>query len=304
MVRIKILNFYYTSLRKRGLSIKMNHNTALTNISFFDYWSPLVILLTAAAAVLYLLAVGPYRNRFGDAPPVGSGKKFLFLCGLFALYFAVGGPLNFYGHHYLFSAHIMQQSLLFFVVPPLLLLGTPDWLIRPLFEKDFVRKTVRVTSHPGFAIFTFNFALTVYHVPAVFDTMMDNPVYGFLYHVFLTMAAFQMWWLITCPIPELERLSGLKKLGYIVVNGLLLYPVCALIIFAKQPIYDHYLNAPQILWFLKNTQQDQQLGGVIMKLMQEGALIMALGYAFRRWYREENRKEEVAESYSVPSASP
>lgn len=279
----------------------MDHNAALTDISFIDYWSPIVILLTVAMAIMYILSVGPYRNRFGDVPEVTWGKKMLFLCGLLILYIAVGSPLQFYGHHYLFSAHMMQQSLLFFFVPPLLLLGTPDWLIRPLFKGDFIRKVVRFTSNPILSVFTFNIVLSVYHFPAIFDAMMSNPMYGFLYHAFLTIAAFQMWWLITCPIPEFDRLSDLKTLAYIVVNGILLYPACAMIIFAGQPIYEHYLNAPQIVWFL-DTEQDQQLGGVIMKLMQEGALLFALGFTFRRWYRNENKKE-YAEDHSIPNVN-
>jgi hypothetical protein len=36
---------------------------------------------------------------------------------------------------------------------------------------------------------------------------------------------------------ERHRLTELRKMGYIVANGILLYPACALIIFADKPLY-------------------------------------------------------------------
>jgi putative membrane protein len=101
-----------------------------------------------------------------------------------------------------------------------------------------------------------------------------------------------MWWVIVCPLPEMDRLSELLKVTYIVINGLLLYPACALIIFADDLMYKTYAHAPQITELL-SPMDDQQLGGVIMKIMQEGVFVVLLALIFKRWYRRENAKEAV-----------
>ena len=75
-----------------------------------------------------------------------------------------------------------------------------------------------------------------------------------------------MWFPVFCPLPELNRLNDLKKMAYIFGNGVLLTPACALIIFADSIIYDMYANVTVPFAHL-SPLDDQQLGGVIMKII-------------------------------------
>jgi putative membrane protein len=53
---------------------------------------------------------------------------------------------------------------------------------------------------------------------------------------------------------------------------------------------------------------DQQLGGVIMKIVQEIVYGIALAYTFFRWYRTERKQEEeedlLHENYARSQANP
>jgi len=270
------------------------HTNHLTNQDpgFFTLWNPEYMLLTILLAYLYLRAVGTGRERFANSSPVSSLQKISFLTGLALFYTAVGSPINYYGHHVLFSAHMFQQSILFMTVPPLLLLGTPAWLLRPLLNKAAIAKAVSIASHPILAVTTFNVLFSFYHLPFIFDAIMEYQALHFVYHVILFVTAVQMWWLITCPVPEWNRLTHLKKMGYIFANGVLLTPACALIIFADNSLYTTFANAPQVIYWLPSLD-DQQLGGVLMKLIQEFAYGTGLWYVFTQWYRKENPADKI-----------
>ena len=76
--------------------------------------------------VLYVLSVGPYRNRFagstvGTAHPPDCLPERAWVVMLIAL----ATPLDTIGDAYLFTAHMLQHLLLTLVAAPLLLAGTP-----------------------------------------------------------------------------------------------------------------------------------------------------------------------------------
>ncbi|MGH7836300.1 MAG: cytochrome c oxidase assembly protein, partial [Candidatus Binataceae bacterium] len=52
--------------------------------------------------------------------------------GVFAILAALSGPLDQLSKERSFFVYIFQQMVLVFVAPPLLLAGTPDWMLRPL----------------------------------------------------------------------------------------------------------------------------------------------------------------------------
>lgn len=254
--------------------------------NFFQLWNPEIILLTILIAAAYLLAVGPLRSRFQDATPATAKQKACFLLGLVFFYVAQGSPINYYGHHYLFSAHMVQQSLLYLAMPPLLLIGTPEWLLQLLFKNHIAKKLLTFFTNPLIGVLSFNLLFSFYHYPFVFDLMAEHHQWMTLYHIVLIFAAFQMWWPIVSPLTEQKQLSDLRKIAYIFANGVLITPACALIIFSDTVLYATYANAPEI--FPGHTVfHDQRLGGVMMKLIQEGVYGSVLAYTFYKWYNKE-----------------
>ena len=104
----------------------------------------------------YLLGVGPLRRHFGWAQRVGAGQVTLFLIGVLVIVIALLSPLHDLGDSYLFSAHMVQHLLLTLVAPPLLLMGTPPWLIRPLLTGPRVLRAARFLTLPVVAFVLFN----------------------------------------------------------------------------------------------------------------------------------------------------
>ena len=282
-----------------------------------ELWSPVQLAFTVAVAVLYLAYTGPLRYRFADSAPVGWGKKTTFLCGLAVYYLANGGPLDLLGH-LMFSAHMISMAFAYMVAPPLLLLGVPVWMIRPLWYNRITGPALRWLTRPIVTLLSFNTLFSFYHMPAIHDAIMLNYTIHTIYFLVLLLAALMMWWPIISPLPEENRLTELRKMALLFADGVLLTPACALIIFADVPLYAVY-NDP-VTWakalgycvpagsqlILENFQgpqffallsplEDQQLGGVIMKLIQELTYGAALAYIFFRWYSRERAKENEME---------
>ena len=55
-----------------------------------------------------------------------------FGAALLVLGLSLNGPLHNLSDGYLFSAHMVQHLLLTLIMPPLLLVGTPGWLLHPV----------------------------------------------------------------------------------------------------------------------------------------------------------------------------
>ncbi|MDO3680905.1 cytochrome c oxidase assembly protein [Paenibacillus ehimensis] len=275
----------------------MDFQLMMDTYGFRVVWGLEMLLTVALAAVFYM------RYKGGT---VSGRQTASFFVGLFLLYFALGGPLNL-GGHFWFSIHMLQQSVMYLIVPPLLLRGMPEGFFRALSDNPWSRRVIRVFGNPIFAMFLFNGAFSFYHIPVIFDAAMSNYALHNALHLLLFFSAFALWWSVFSPAGAIYAMSELKKMGYIFLNGILLTPACALIIFAKAPMYETYTAGGQLLclpfyaipvepvafsspWL--TPLSDQQLGGVIMKIMQEISYGCLLGLVFFQWYRREKDKAE------------
>lgn len=301
---------------------------SLDIFGFRAMWSPYFIIFTLSIAIIYLLIVrGPLLERFKGSAPANLKQISLFLSGIIILYIIKGSPVDLLGH-LMFSFHMTQMAVFYLVVPPLLLLGMPDWLTRSILDIKVVRLFFCFFTKPLIALILFNGLFSFYHMPVIFDAVKTDPILHSLFTSVLFIAAICMWWPLVCTLPEWDKLSDLQKLGYIFADGVLLTPACALIIFADTPLYTTYtdatawaaalelcvpanmlanlnLSGPK-MFSLLSPLDDQQLGGVIMKILQEIVYGCILAYVFFNWVKKERAKDELEakQFYSQPQPNP
>lgn len=282
----------------------------LQYFSFEDLWSPVVLFVCAALTILYFYIIGPWRERhYPLEAKVSAKSKMWFVLGITLYYLCQGGPLELLGH-LTFTFHMTNMSITYLIVPPLILLGIPAFVWRHVFSASFWRP-LRWMMHPLLTLVLFNMLFSIYHVPVVHDYVMVHFTIHRIYYLGMLIAAFMMWWQIVCPVKEWARLTDVKKMGYVFANGVLLTPACALIIFSGSPLFAMY-NDPEI-WanamgycvsgdtslLLAQFQgpeffnfmpalEDQQLGGIVMKFVQEFMYGIILAYVFYHWYRREH----------------
>ena len=252
-------------------------------------WEPTILLGLAFQAGAYLACVGPLRHYFPKSKPVPSWQVQTFLFGVLVLFIALVSPLSILSDGYLLSAHMVQHLLVTMVAPPLLLIGTPRWLFRPLVRRRLGLAIGRVLTHPIITFVVFNLILTLWHVPAYYDRSLNEPAVHAIQHVMFIAAATLTWWPIVSPLDELPRLPDPLQVLYLFLASIPPTVLGAVITFAGDVLYPTYARAPRA-WGL-SPETDQQLGGLIMWVI--GALIYlgVLTAVFFRWF---NQDETVA----------
>ncbi|SDW80065.1 putative membrane protein [Marininema mesophilum] len=255
-----------------------------------DMWNLGLNLVVVVLGGVYLLLTSQWGVHRFAGESVRPGQKVLFLLGLCSLYGCLGSPIVLIGHE-LFSVHMLQQSLLYLVMPPLLIRGLPVWMWRRGFAEKWMQILFLPAQRPLISLVLFNGLFSLYHVPRVFDMLMSSELLHLFSHFVLILSAMLMWWPVMNPVKEQVNLTPLGKLAYIAGAGVLLTPACALIIFADHLLFASYSESGQMFSIL-SPLDDQQLGGVIMKVIQEVVYGVMLGIVFFQWAREERAKEE------------
>lgn len=281
---------------------------------FRALWSPYYLVVMILITVLYFMIIGPLRSKFKDSTPVSTKQQILFVTSIVALYISKGSPIDLLGH-IMFSAHMAQMAILYLVVPPLLILGIPNWLWKAIIYRPVIKPLIKIFTKPIIALILFNGVFSIYHVPLVFDFVKTDPFYHATMTTIIFITAMFMWFPLLNTLPEWKSLTGIKKIGYIFADGVLLTPACALIIFATDPLYLTYsephawINALQLcvpvdmlaglnltgpeMFNTLPLVEDQQLGGVVMKIIQEIVYGSILAYIFFEWARKERQKDEI-----------
>ncbi|WP_404452273.1 cytochrome c oxidase assembly protein [Virgibacillus necropolis] len=187
-----------------------------------SWWNIPLLALVLGCGVLYLLVAYQYS----------AGKK-RFLLGLFLLYICLGSPIYGIGHLF-FSVHMIQMAILYFFVPPLLLIGVPRELIEHLRE-FFGNKAVTLTvNRPMVYMFVFCGLFALYHIPMIFDAVMTNWWLHKAFHSILLITALGMW------SPVIMKWPLHQKKRYMRWSGVIIMPACLLLVFADAPLYKTY----------------------------------------------------------------
>ena len=266
---------------------------------------PALIGTLLTLAVVYGLTVGPLRARLAPGEGFPVGKASLFYGALLIIFLAEGSPLHDLSERYLFSAHMVQHLLLSYVAAPLLIRGTPDWVLRPLLLNRVVRPFAKVLFNPVVAFLAFNLFFSLWHFPSIYEAALQNPWIHHLEHVFFIGTAIMLGWPLMSPLKALPRLSHLGRLVYLFLIPMAQFLVAAVLTFAHNAFYPTYIAAPR-LWGL-TAAADQQLGGIIMKIGGAVAFGIPFVLIFFAWYAEEmatgSRKKKRKGSPKKPYAS-
>ncbi|ENQ3104573.1 putative membrane protein [Bacillus sp. 491mf] len=295
----------------------------MNNLWIFGFealWSPIFFLFILAVVISYFFIIGKYRNRFPNGEKVSKRKIICFTSGMFLLYFVKGGPIDLLGH-IVFSAHMLEMAIMYIAVPPLLLLGLPNWLFEYITSFRWIRIMLRIWANPIIALIVFNGLFSMYHLPIVFDAVKQSQIGHPIVLAVLFFVAIMLWWPMFNPLSQYQTLSEIKKIGYMFANGMLLTPACALIIFANEPLFVTYtdpsawmkamelcvpagtlsnlnITGPDFLHWLP-VLEDQKTGGIIMKVIQEVVYGTVIGYVFFSWARKE-RKKDAEQIHALP----
>lgn len=283
----------------------------LSIFGFRAMWSPYFFLFIVLLTVLYFLLTKKWRHRFEGTEPVTKREIKFFLGAMVLLYIVKGSPADLLGH-ILFSVHMAQMALLLLVIAPFLIIGIPNFIWKKVFSVKWIDKTVRLFTKPVISLLVFTVMFSLNHYPMVLDFIKLNIVVHSVFTIAVFLSALFLWWPIVNTMDSHPKLHGLKKIGYVILSAILITPACSLIIFVDVPVYETYssgeawlqamalcvpagtltslsglsISGPELFTNMP-TLYDQQLGGIIMKVIQELIYVVVIGKIFIKWYREE-----------------
>ena len=257
-------------------------------------WEPSIVVGTALIVGLYLYALNSLRERYYPDERVKTGQTAAFLLGMFIMFLALVSPLDELGDSYLFSAHMLQHLCLTMVGPPLLLIGTPAWMVKPLLRNRAIFLIAKFFTYPAIAFFLFNADFWLWHAPPLYNATLENPSIHILEHLTFIVFGVLNWWPIYSPLEEgLPRLSFGGRILYLFLSGMPMVALGAGLTFAP-PLYAPYLAAPRI-WGL-SPATDQQLGGLIMWVPVNISYIVMVSIIFIRWMQKQEAKQMQEET--------
>src|SRR5579863_6327697 len=206
-------------------------------------WQPSITLGTIAIIGLYLYGVGPLRVKYQLADTVEIWQVVSFILGVNIIFLSLFSALDTLGDDYLFSAHMVQHLLLTMVGPPLMVLGTPGWLVKPVLRNPHIFKVAKFLTYPAVAFFLYNADFWLWHAPTLYDATLYNQNLHILEHLTFMIFAVIYWWPVLSNSEELPRLSIGGQILYMFLSGMPMVALGAGLTFAS-PLYTPYIQAP------------------------------------------------------------
>ncbi len=244
-----------------------------------------VVGILALIALYEGMAQRQPRPAIGRAQPVTGGlrvsQRLTFYGGLLVLFLSLNGWLHDLSDYYLFSAHMVQHLLLSLAVAPLLVMGTPGWMLRPALQYKGVRAAAQWLTRPSRCFILFNVVVAGWHLPVLYNMAMAHHSVHIVQHLMFLVASVLMWWPVLSPLPELPRLSYPMQMLYLFLMSIPMSVVAIFIAYAGDILYPAYASAPRI-WSL-TPLQDQFIGGLIMWIPGGLFFVAILSVVFFRW---------------------
>lgn len=258
---------------------------------------PGIWLFVALLGMGYVVA--HYRlepARFaGDDRPTTPREKLLFALGLLALWVGADWPVGLLAAGYLLSARTAQYLLFVMVAAPLLLLGTPRWLLRRMIRGRLAFRLARWFTRPLLPLVVYNVILVAVHLPVTVEAAGGSQLASFALDVLVIASGLAFWWPALGRLPELKPLGYAGRIGYLLLSVFVPTVPAVFYTYARFPIYELYELAPRVHGIGAVT--DQQVAGLMMKSVGGMILFSTMSVMFFRWHRVEEARETPAREH-------
>jgi len=248
-----------------------------------DVWALVAVL--AGGYWLALRHWGPRHVSPGE-PAATRGQKAAFYLGVLTIWLVADWPVHELAEERLLSVHMVQHLLLSLVAPPLLLLGTPGWLLRTLLRPRWLAALVRGLARPFPALLLFNAFIAFSHWPLIVEAAVRSELIHFGLHAALVSTALLMWMPVLSPMFEIPRLRYPGQMLYLFAQSIVPTVPASFLTFADGPIYPFYGIAAPLMGV--DPVVDQRIAGLIMKIVGGFILWGFIAVLFFRWNKQDS----------------
>jgi putative membrane protein len=245
--------------------------------------------------VVVVALIGSYvraHRRAGRPLDVRLTRRWV--AGVVAIMVVSEWPIGALGAGYLATVGIVRYIGLTFVAAPLLIAGTPTWLLDRMLPLSSRRwAVVRALTRWPVALLLFNAVLFGTHLPGTIDTLKITQLGSFAVDVAHLGAALVWWFPAMRREPERGGIREPVRAFYLFASSMLMFVPATFLAFSPLPLYGLYELAPP-LWLGFDPLRDQQLAGVLMNTVGGLVLWTIIAIGFMRWAKAEERADEDA----------
>lgn len=266
----------------------------------------LLIIGLIAAFVYTVRVLGP---RVAPEGKIISRRQLItFTVMILLLWLASDWPMHDIAEEYLYSVHMVQHMVISYIVPPLALLATPEWLFRLLIGKGRTYKVVRFLTRPVVGVLVYNITLMITHIPQIVNRSAAGGPLHYSLHVLIVTTSLMFWVPVCGPIRE-WRMSDGAKMIYLFGTSLIPTIPAGWLTFAEGAVYKHYDTIVRVGGI--SVLSDQQAAGGIMKLGGSTLMWTIIIYIFFKrfmgsFFKEQsyNHEDKMPDSEVVGTEAP
>lgn len=266
----------------------------------------LLIIGLIAAFVYTVRVLGP---RVAPEGKIISRRQITtFTVMILLLWLASDWPMHDIAEEYLYSVHMVQHMVISYIVPPLALLATPEWLFRLLIGKGRTYKVVRFLTRPVVGVLVYNITLMITHIPQIVNRSAAGGPLHYSLHVLIVTTSLMFWVPVCGPIRE-WRMSDGAKMIYLFGTSLIPTIPAGWLTFAEGAVYKHYDTIVRVGGI--SVLSDQQAAGGIMKLGGSTLMWAIIIYIFFKrfmgsFFKEQsyNHEDKMPDSEVVGTEAP
>lgn len=282
--------------------------TTNTNPWRFQF-HPEVWLLIIGLVVAFVYTVRVLGPRVAPEGKIISRRQITtFTVMILLLWLASDWPMHDIAEEYLYSVHMVQHMVISYIVPPLALLATPEWLFRLLIGKGRTYKVVRFLTRPVVGVLVYNITLMITHIPQIVNRSAAGGPLHYSLHVLIVTTSLMFWVPVCGPIRE-WRMSDGAKMIYLFGTSLIPTIPAGWLTFAEGAVYKHYDTIVRVGGI--SVLSDQQAAGGIMKLGGSTLMWAIIIYIFFKrfmgsFFKEQsyNHEDKMPDSEVVGTEAP
>ncbi|MGO8947196.1 MAG: cytochrome c oxidase assembly protein [Ktedonobacterales bacterium] len=297
----------------------------MTLQSLLTVWSfdPLVVCSLVATALLYLRGVA-YTTGIGLGPRLQWWQITCFFLGLLVVFIALQSEIDI-GAGELLWIHMVQHDLLTMVAPPLLLLGSPGWIIWRAIPAAWRRGLLlealrlrwpwrlghtlgRAASNPPLVLALFLGDFLIWHIPVFYDLTLYNHNIHIGEHLLFLGTALLFWAQIIPTNPQrrpvrrqldtkatTKRLSYPQQVLYVACAALVLNVLGGIFVFSVGPIYEYYATLIRTPG-MPSVVVDQHYAGALMDIPGTIIFFTTMMILLGLWLVEDDREAQAESS--------
>jgi putative membrane protein len=252
-----------------------------------DTWAsvlaPVPILAVLGAGYAYAALLAGQAPGTGPGGRTPTGRVVAWYAGLGVVAVALFSPLD--GSHAV-SAHMVQHELLLTIAPILLVAGLDERITLPLHRTVVApalrtapgRRVLALLGSPAFATALWVAAVLGGHLPAVYDTILDDSRLHLARQAGLIAVGVVFWLVVVGRRPSVRLQQRIAALGAaMAASGVL----AAVLIWSNTVVYPRHAGGG---WF--GPLGDQRLAGAAMMALDMPVLLGAVGWVVARWARQ------------------